>query len=175
MNKKRVKKQVVNKGASERTTRLCASLIGMSMLSFTTVSWAAETIHHHEVNVEQAIEQRQAAFSDIDSTTRSVARALKQDDVDWVWVSEKADELQQHSQRLSGLFPLGSAEGSKTKEKVWDNKHQGAFHTGLAHMDAGFVALYHAAQKQNRQAALQGVEEAQSTCKGCHRQFRALW
>ncbi|MGF1703557.1 cytochrome c [Photobacterium makurazakiensis] len=125
------------------------------------------------VSSETAIAERQAAFRAIEQGSKQISRELKAGNVDWSLTSEIAGNLEKNSTNLVHLFPEGSSKGSKSKEKVWQDKSQ--FDRMLDDMAQGFVLLNEATENQDPVLAQRGLKQAESTCRACHRQYRSLW
>ncbi|MGF1767623.1 cytochrome c [Enterovibrio makurazakiensis] len=119
------------------------------------------------------IEARQQAFADIGSLSDKADQLIEGANTDWAALESTSAELKEHSQSLFALFPSGSQVGSKAQESVWSKPEK--FNQLLSEMDEGFQALYQSAQQQNANGAENGLEAAQSTCRGCHRTYRARW
>ncbi|PSW21931.1 hypothetical protein C9I98_01305 [Photobacterium sanctipauli] len=126
-----------------------------------------------KLDAESVIAERQGAFRAIDKKTKTLKRELKKSETDWQNASLVAEELQSHSTNLMALFPEGSGAGSKSKEKIWQSKSQ--FDRLLNDMVAGYTLTNQASQQKNTSQAQQGLKQAESTCRACHRQYRSLW
>ncbi|PSW15666.1 cytochrome C [Photobacterium rosenbergii] len=144
-------------------------------LSFSTVSLATSAGGQQDTqsSAAQSIEQRQQAFVQIESGAKLAGKTLDNKQVDWEGLEQISQELHQSSVSLHSLFPEGSQQGSKAKEKVWKDKAK--FERSLNQMDAGFEQLYQATLTADKKVAQQGLKSAQSTCKACHRQYRSRW
>ncbi|WP_158675986.1 c-type cytochrome [Vibrio aquaticus] len=119
------------------------------------------------------IEQRQDAFSDIESIAKKTDTLLSQSEINWLLIADNSETLKAHSEQLATLFPQGSQSGSKAKNSVWDSPEK--FQQLLSKMDEGFQTLYQASLKQDLSAAEDGLETAQGTCRACHRSYRSRW
>ncbi|WP_028023264.1 c-type cytochrome [Enterovibrio calviensis] len=119
------------------------------------------------------IETRQQAFVEIGILAEKAEQLIDGDNTDWPALESVSAELNSHSQSLFTLFPSGSQATSKAQEAVWAKPEK--FNQLLIEMDAGFQALYQSTKEQNANGAESGIEEAQSTCRGCHRTYRARW
>ncbi|MGR5062990.1 cytochrome c [Photobacterium sp. DNB22_13_2] len=126
-----------------------------------------------ELTTAEAISMRQSAFELIEQDAKLAGKALKAKEVNWDNLKPTTKKMYEASTRLESLFPEGSLEGSKAKDKVW--KDRARFEQLLNEMDDGFVQLYQATMKEDKAAAQQGLKQAQSTCKACHRQYRSRW
>jgi len=122
---------------------------------------------------QNIVEQRQAAFSDIESLTKQTEKQLNQSDINWLLLAENSDILKTHSHQLLSLFPQGSESGSKAKASVWNSPEK--FNQLLSQMDEGFQTLYQASLKQDLSGAESGLNIAQDTCNACHRSYRSRW
>ena len=144
-------------------------------LTFSTVSLATSAggQQENQLSAAQCIEQRQQAFVQIEEGAKLAGKTLDKNQVDWDSLEQISQQLHQSSVSLHALFPEGSQQGSKAKEKVWKDKAK--FERSLNQMDAGFEQLYQATLTQDKKAAQQGLKSAQSTCKACHRQYRSRW
>ncbi|WP_261396760.1 c-type cytochrome [Photobacterium rosenbergii] len=155
-----------------------AVVVGVALglgLSFSTVSLASSGGGHQDTQLSaaQSIEQRQQAFVQIESGAKLAGKTLDNNQVDWDSLEQISQQLHESSVSLHSLFPEGSQQGSKAKEKVWKDKAK--FERSLNQMDAGFEQLYQATLTEDKKAAQQGLKSAQSTCKACHRQYRSRW
>ena len=119
------------------------------------------------------IEQRQHAFTQIETLIEKAGDTLDGNDTNWQTLKETSLELTAHSQSLLTLFPEGSHEGSKAKESVWRQPEK--FHRLLTQMDQGFQELFQGSQQGDVSLAESGLEAAQDTCKSCHRSYRSRW
>ncbi len=119
------------------------------------------------------IEQRQHAFTQVETLVEKANDTLDGDDTDWQTLEDTSFELTTHSQALLTSFPLGSQEGSKAKESVWSEPEK--FNRLLTQMDQGFQELYQGSQQGDASLAESGLEAAQDTCKSCHRSYRSRW
>lgn len=122
---------------------------------------------------QSVIEQRQNAFNEIDSVTKQSEKLLSQSDINWLLLGENSQTLKEHSHALLSLFPEGSQQGSKAKTSVWSSPEK--FQQLLAQMDQGYQTLYQASLEQDLSKAERGLEQAQNTCRGCHRSYRSRW
>nr|WP_253825703.1 cytochrome c [Vibrio sp. RE86] len=122
---------------------------------------------------QSTIEQRQNAFNEIDSVTKQSEKLLSQSDINWLLLGESSKTLKEHSHALLSLFPEGSQQGSKAKASVWNSPEK--FQQLLAQMDQGYQTLYQASLEQDLSKAERGLEQAQNTCRGCHRSYRSRW
>tara|TARA_Y100001956_G_scaffold77839_1_gene88786 strand:+ start:499 stop:930 length:432 start_codon:yes stop_codon:yes gene_type:complete len=119
------------------------------------------------------IDQRQEAFSQIESLTKKVNKTLNGSATDWNLLQTQSETLHNSSHSLTNLFPAGSKQGSKAKEDVWQKPDQ--FNQLLQKMDEGFETLYLASQAQDIKQAQQGLKTAEQTCRSCHRSYRSRW
>ena len=119
------------------------------------------------------IEQRQHAFTQIETLIEKAGDTLDGNDTNWQTLKETSLELTAHSQSLLTLFPEGSHEGSKAKESVWSQPEK--FNRLLTQMDQGFQELFQGSQQGDVSLAESGLEAAQDTCKSCHRSYRSRW
>lgn len=117
------------------------------------------------------INARQQAFVHIENQSEQVEDMLDEDTPNWNEIESVSHELYKHSQLLSTAFPEGSQDGSKAKEAVWGKPEK--FNQLMQEMDSGFVQLYQASLKQDKEAAKTGLEQAQDTCNACHRSYRS--
>ena len=124
-------------------------------------------------NYTQQIEQRQHAFEKVETLVKSANRTLDGSQTDWDKLQATSLELNNHSQALLTLFPVGSQQGSKAKDSVWSKPEK--FNQLLLQMDQGFAELYQASQQQSPSLAESGLDAAQKTCKSCHRSYRSRW
>ncbi|MGF1717585.1 c-type cytochrome [Photobacterium chitinilyticum] len=119
------------------------------------------------------IQQRQEAFSSIETIVEQAESMIDGEDTDWEELSELSNKLSQNSTALFTLFPEGSQKDSKAKESVWKKSEK--FNALLSQMDSGFEQLNRASREQNVDLAEAGLESAQGTCRSCHRSYRSRW
>lgn len=124
-------------------------------------------------NFSLEIESRQSAFESIEDISEQVEEMLDSRNLDWSAIEMQSAQLDQHGKSLSQLFPEGSGDGSKAKQKVWQEPAK--FERLLAQMQQGFEELHTASQNQNQSVAQAWLEQAQGSCKGCHRSYRSRW
>ncbi|WEM45492.1 cytochrome c (plasmid) [Photobacterium sp. DA100] len=148
--------------------------LGLAQI-FSVASMAAESTIEEaaDKSLEHSIAQRQHAFGQIERGVKQAGKELKNKQVHWESLEQVSLELHESSTSLLPLFPEGSQDGSKAKESVWQDKAK--FDRLLHEMDKGFEQLYRAATNKDNTSALQGLKQAQSTCKSCHRQYRSRW
>ncbi|MGF1833505.1 c-type cytochrome [Photobacterium sanguinicancri] len=120
---------------------------------------------------DQAIVQRQTAFSSIESDLKTASKSIDGQDSDWQQLVLISEQLADHSKALMTLFPEGSQSGSKAKKEVWNKPEK--FNVLLAQMDTGFQQMYQASEQQNLNELKAGLSQAEKTCRGCHRSYRA--
>jgi cytochrome c556 len=126
-----------------------------------------------EGSFDNVITARQAAFTQIDESSEAVEDKLDSSDINWQTLNQHSAELVAASSSLKVLFPKGSHENSKAKEKIWDDAAQ--FNAELAKMNVQFLALNNAIKQKNSNAAEEALNQATSACNGCHRKYRSLW
>lgn len=136
-------------------------------LVITSVSAAEST------SLIQDVEQRQTAFSQIEKQQKKIDKALGKSVPDWQQLEAVSAELTANSASLQSLFVPGSQLDSKAKEKVWDDNIK--FKSALAKMDANFIKMNTAIQQQDKNTAAEALEQANKTCRNCHRQYRSRW
>ncbi|MCL9776857.1 c-type cytochrome [Vibrio methylphosphonaticus] len=122
---------------------------------------------------ENTIEQRQAAFSDIESNTKAAAKMIDGDKTDWAALLVMSEQLVASGDVVSNAFVAGSDEGGKAKSDVWEKPEK--FERLMLEMNDGYQSLLAAAQHQDAKKAQQAIKSAESTCRSCHRSYRARW
>lgn len=122
---------------------------------------------------DNEITARQAAFTQIDENSEAVEDELDSNNINWQTLEQRSAELVTASSSLKVLFPKGSHENSKAKDKIWEDAAK--FNATLAKMDVQFLALNNAIKQKNSTAAEEALNLATSTCNGCHRKYRSLW
>lgn len=155
-----------------KTIYLNGGLVYLAVSSLVAISLIASTgaVAKEPQNV---VEQRQQGFELIDKNIEQLEDELEEANVDWLRVKQLANDNQQLSEQMFELFPHGSSDGSRAKERIWDdwNKFEGM----LGQMNQGFTQLYQAAEKEQLATAQQGLEWAEDSCSSCHRKYRSLW
>ncbi|MGR5076590.1 c-type cytochrome [Photobacterium swingsii] len=120
---------------------------------------------------DQAIAQRQTAFSSIESDLKAASKSTDGQDSDWQQLVLISEQLADHSKALMTLFPEGSQSGSKAKKEVWNKPEK--FNALLAQMDTGFQQMHQASEQQNLSELKTGLSQAEKTCRSCHRSYRS--
>ncbi len=124
-------------------------------------------------NFDTEIQARQEAFKEIETVLEKADDTIDGSDTVWTELSQLSRTLTTHGNTLAVSFPKGSHEGSKAKEAVWSKSEK--FDSLLNQMNAGFEDMYKASQQQNVSMAKEGLQQAEGTCRGCHRTFRSRW
>ncbi|WP_135382828.1 cytochrome c [Vibrio tasmaniensis] len=153
MNKRMIHKRLVS--------LLCTTTVLLS-----THAWASQD-HSNQ------IEQRQYAFTQVETLIEQAKDLLDGNDTSWQVLEETSLELTAHSELLLTSFPVGSQEGSKAKESVWSEPEK--FQRLLSQMNQGFQELYQGSQQGDVSLVESGLKAAQATCKSCHRSYRSRW
>lgn len=122
---------------------------------------------------ENTIEQRQAAFSDIESNTKAAGKMIDGDETDWAALLVMSEQLVASGDVVSNTFVAGSDEGGKAKSDVWEKPEK--FERLMLEMNDGYQSLVVAAQHQDAKKAKQAIKSAESTCRSCHRSYRSRW
>lgn len=122
---------------------------------------------------ETEIKARQNAFSEIETVLGQVDDVIDGSKTDWNELVSVSQTLQEHGHTLAVSFPKGSQNGSKAKDAVWDKSNK--FDSLLSQMNSGFEEMYRASQEQSVNMAENGLKQAESTCRGCHRTYRSRW
>ncbi|RJX66556.1 cytochrome c [Vibrio sinensis] len=126
---------------------------------------------HSQAVEEAAIEARQNAFTEIEIQLEQTEQIIDEDNTDWENLESLSKALQKHSQTLAVSFPIGSLENSRANADVWSKPEK--FNMLMQQMDAGFQQIYQASQEKDAILAEQGVEQANDTCRACHRSYRS--
>ncbi|QDO84656.1 cytochrome c [Shewanella psychropiezotolerans] len=122
---------------------------------------------------EHEIEERKTSFTQIEDLNEQIKINLKSDDIPWPVLQANTDTLLAASSSLSNLFPQGSHENSRAKQKIWNTPAK--FKNELALMDSHFRALNNAVLQKDTHAAKLALKKANSTCSNCHRKYRSWW
>ncbi|MEZ8824517.1 cytochrome c [Vibrio amylolyticus] len=122
---------------------------------------------------EKQIDDRQAAFSQIEQELDSAKRIINGNKTYWVELKQHSELLQQYGLVLADSFPVGSHTGSKAKEKIWDSLDK--FDQLLSQMTMSFDDLEKASQRRDPTMANDAIKRANSTCRNCHRSYRSRW
>lgn len=153
-----------------RPSALLRPLSILFSLAITSVAAAESTL---STSLTHDVEQRQTAFSQIEKQQKQIDKALGKSVPDWQQLKAVSAELTANSASLQSLFVLGSQLDSKAKEKVWDDNMK--FKAALAKMDANFIKMNSAIQQKDKNTAEEALEQANNTCRNCHRQYRSRW
>ncbi|CCO48043.1 putative Cytochrome c556 [Vibrio nigripulchritudo SOn1] len=116
---------------------------------------------------------RQEAFELIEKQTDQVAALLRKRETDWQAVLEVSEQLAENSAMLKDAFPPESQAGSKAKDSVWTKPEK--FHSLMHDFGEGYATLLSASKEQNLSLAEQGLNQAEKTCRACHRSYRSRW
>lgn len=155
-----------------QVTKRANTLITALTFAFTIMTAQASEIVSTE-KLDQDVEQRQAAFSQIDKLQEQMDDMLDDDDYNWQQLENVSTALTANSASLQHLFTPGSQLESKAKGKVWDDNQK--FKAALAKMDNCFVMMDSAIKQQDIHAAKIALKQANNTCSSCHRQYRSRW
>lgn len=132
---------------------------------------ASETLATEKL--EQDVEQRQTAFSQIDEQQEQLDDMLDDSELNWQQLTNVSATLTKNSASLQHLFIPGSQLDSKAKDKVWEENQK--FKAALAKMNSSFVMMDDAIKQQDNKAAKSALKQANKTCRNCHRQYRSRW
>ncbi|AQS36708.1 Cytochrome C' [Shewanella psychrophila] len=122
---------------------------------------------------EDEIKERKASFTQIEELNDQIEADLKSDEIPWPVLLANSSNLLAATSSLSGLFPQGSHENSRAKQKIWNTPTK--FKNELALMDRHFHALNTAILQKDTNAAKLALKKANSTCNSCHRKYRSWW
>lgn len=120
---------------------------------------------------KEIIEARQAAFQTVEENTDAIAAALRGSEIDWAALATLSAQLVEQTLLLQTAFPQGSTEDSKARTSIWENPDK--FKEQLAKLDASMNQLNTAVLAQNQSGASDTIKEGLTTCKACHRSYRA--
>ncbi|MGF1695395.1 cytochrome c [Vibrio lamellibrachiae] len=122
---------------------------------------------------EKQIDDRQNAFSQIERELKSAKNVIDGSNTDWFELNERSQALQSYGDTLHASFSVGSQNGSKAKQEVWDNPKK--FNSLLSQMTSSFEALERASESKDVAKANSALKSANGTCRSCHRAYRARW
>ncbi len=117
------------------------------------------------------IEARQGAFKTVEENTDAIAAALRGADIDWSNLQTLSAQLVEQTLLLQTAFPEGSTEGSKARTTIWETPDK--FNEHLTKLDASMNDLNTALLAQNQSEASDAIKQGLTTCKACHRGYRA--
>ncbi|MGV2987856.1 c-type cytochrome [Vibrio sp. E150_011] len=143
------------------------------VLSWTRVLIGGALMLSSTTTLANAVEQRQQAFSDIESNTKSVSRLLDQDHIAWDEVQLMSEKLQLDSNIVSTAFVNEAQKGGKAKSDIWESPEK--FDRLMLEMTDSYASLKEAVRDQNEKQAKQAIKSAESTCRSCHRSYRSRW
>ncbi|MFA1559828.1 cytochrome c [Aliivibrio fischeri] len=119
------------------------------------------------------IEQRQNNFQHLDATADQLDEAFDNEVVDWDRIIPLAKSAYLTVQEQKTLFPEGSADNSRARTKIWQQKPE--FEEKFTVLAEQFQLLDKAAKNKDEQAAREALSGAYSQCRSCHISYRSLW
>lgn len=121
----------------------------------------------------QEIETRQDNFQHLDATADLLDDEFDKDVLDWDRIIPLAQSAHLTVEDQKTLFPKGSADNSRARTKIWDQKaeFEGKFDT----LSQQFMLISEAAVEQDDVAARAALDSAFSQCRSCHMNYRSLW
>ncbi|GAB6261340.1 cytochrome c [Photobacterium sp. R1] len=119
------------------------------------------------------IEHRQNTFQLIETELEEAEDLLDGAETPWGALDPIALKLLLAGRELKQSFPPGSDAGSSASHQIWKNPEP--FQALLDEMGQGFSLLHQAVKQQNVRLAEQGIEQAEATCRRCHRSYRSFW
>lgn len=122
---------------------------------------------------EREIEARKASFSQIEELSERIETDLESDDIPWPILEANTTALLDASSSLINLFPEGSHENSRAKQKIWSRPTE--FKSGLTQMNNHFESLKTAVLQKKPDAAERALGQANDICGSCHRKYRSWW
>ncbi len=117
------------------------------------------------------IKQRQQTFKAIEAFIDDFEKPIS--NIEWEIINKKISELAKLTHQLPELFPPGSSEDSKSKEKIWDSKQD--FNHRLAELNNAFNNMQQASLEKKWQLLTENYKIAKNSCNSCHRKYRSLW
>lgn len=133
----------------------------------------SQTAVAEEGAFEREIEARKASFSQIEELSERVEIDLESDNIPWAILEANTTALLDASSSLNGLFPEGSHENSRAKQKIWHSPIE--FKRGLTQMNIHFESLKTAVFQKKTDAAERALDQANDMCGSCHRKYRSWW
>lgn len=121
----------------------------------------------------QEIETRQDNFQHLDTTADLLDDEFDKDVLNWDRIMPLAQSAHLTVEEQKTLFPEGSADNSRARTKIWDQKaeFEGKFDT----LSQQFMLISEAAVEQDEVAARAALDKAFSQCRSCHMNYRSLW
>ena len=121
----------------------------------------------------QEIETRQDNFQHLDATADLLDDEFDKDVLDWDRIIPLAQSAHLTVEDQKTLFPKGSADNSRARTKIWDQKaeFEGKFDT----LSQQFMLIREAAVEQDDVTARAALDNAFSQCRSCHMNYRSLW
>ncbi|PKH08125.1 cytochrome c [Moritella sp. Urea-trap-13] len=153
--------------------RVNAIITALSLTFSLVITSVAASENILTASLIQDVEQRQAAFSQIETQQKQIDKALGKSSPNWQQLEVLSSELAANSASLQHLFVSGSQFDSKAKGKVWDDNMQ--FKAALEKMNNSFIKMDTAIQQQDKRTAKDALKQANNTCRNCHRQYRSRW
>jgi cytochrome c556 len=120
---------------------------------------------------QDIIEARQNAFQTVEENTDAIAAALRGSEIDWAGLESLSAQLVEQTLLLQTAFPEGSTENSKARTSIWESPEK--FNEQLSKLDSSMNTLNTEVLAQNSSGASDAIKEGLTTCKACHRSYRA--
>lgn len=119
------------------------------------------------------IKSRQNNFQHLDAIADLLDDAFDEETLDWDKIMPLAQSAHLTVEEQKTLFPEGSADNSRARTKIWDQKaeFEGKFDT----LSQQFMLISEAAVEQDEVAARAALDKAFSQCRSCHMNYRSLW
>ncbi len=118
------------------------------------------------------IKARQHAMTGIEILLNHLNKAMD-DEIEWDKMQTYSDRLLTHQQALQRAFPKGSIGDSNSSPKIWREPEK--FERLLIQLGAGFTNMQAASITKDKSQFVQGLDEARSTCRSCHRSYKTRW
>lgn len=119
------------------------------------------------------IKTRQDAFENIEDALEVAEELAEESAKNWSELARTSRKLSNLGHTLLSAFPKGSHNDSRAEVEIWEQPEK--FNRLLSQLNSGFDTMKKASEQQDVQLLEQGIEQAESTCKSCHKSYRSFW
>ncbi len=119
------------------------------------------------------IKTRQQAFETIEQSLERAEDIADSRDPNWQQLSKLSGELIELGNTVKNAFPKGSHKSSRAQTDIWEEPVK--FNALMTQLNNGFITIANGSHNKNINEIEQGIEQAEDTCKSCHRGYRSLW
>lgn len=150
--------------------------ISMSLMSFILatqlISITAFASDHLQI-----IESRQEAFNVIEQGLEEIEEQLDSDKIHWQAIKSVSVQLVEHASVLEHSFPEGTGndqlDDTRAKKSIWQDSV--AFNRQMVSLTKAIELINIAVEDKNKQRVFSSIDDANTTCRRCHMEYRSLW